>query len=117
MKPSSTLLLALVALLCAPVARAQNGLSDDRVSLPDGPGSIGGVGENTSVNANRGSASFNVPIRLPAGATPAVTVEELGRVGFPYAFPEPGAYRLWVQVRHGGVDRIGAFDVTVRPKG
>jgi hypothetical protein len=38
------------------------------------------------------------------------TAEE---ISFPYAFPEPGAYRLWVQMK--SQDRIltGVFDTTV----
>ncbi len=34
-------------------------------------------------------------------------------LAFPYAFPEPGLYRLWVQARSGGVT-TGVFDVRVR---
>ena len=34
-----------------------------------------------------------------------------GELAFPFAFPTPGAYRVWVQVRHGGRVRTAAFNV------
>ncbi|MBM4185891.1 MAG: hypothetical protein FJ206_01140 [Gemmatimonadetes bacterium] len=37
-----------------------------------------------------------------------------GRVGFPYAFPKGGNYRVWVQIRRGGVILTAPFAVTVR---
>ncbi len=36
-----------------------------------------------------------------------------GRATFPYAFPEPGAYRVWVQVKRHGKVETGSFRVTV----
>ena len=36
-------------------------------------------------------------------------------ISFPYGFPKPGPYRIFVQVKHAGRIVTGAFDVTVSP--
>jgi hypothetical protein len=36
-----------------------------------------------------------------------------GPVTFPYAFPKPGEYRIWVQLKRGGSIVTGAFDASV----
>lgn len=67
-----TSLLTLVG-LCS-LAAAQTGVSDDRVSLPGGPGSLEGVGENISIDPNMGVMRYGVPIEVPRGF-PGVTPE------------------------------------------
>lgn len=53
------------------------GVSDERVSLPEGPGSLEGVGENASLNHSMGLMSFPVNIKAPqgySGMTPSLSL-------------------------------------------
>lgn len=36
-----------------------------------------------------------------------------GKISFPYAFPEPGTYRFWIQMKSKGRILTGVFDTTV----
>jgi RHS repeat-associated protein len=59
--------LCVLLLLTAGPAAAQSGVSDDRVSLPEGAGSVDGFSDNMSVSGNMGLMSYQVPIAVPAG--------------------------------------------------
>ena len=37
-----------------------------------------------------------------------------GTVAIPFAFPNAGPYRIWVQVKRGGQVRTAAFDLDVK---
>lgn len=37
-------------------------------------------------------------------------------LAFPYSFPKPGKYRIWVQIKSGGQVLTGAYDIEVIPK-
>jgi YD repeat-containing protein len=93
----------LAALLCpsAP-ALAQTGVSDDRVSLPEGPGSLEGVGESVRPNLNMGTMSYSVPVPVPAGfagTTPDIALRYdsgagSGAVGIGWSMDVPNIERL-----------------------
>lgn len=46
---------------------------------------------------------------------PASSAKTDGKVSFPYAFPKPGKYHMWVQVKHAGRVLTGVFALEVAP--
>jgi len=56
------------------------------------------------------------PGAMPAMAAMDHGVHAGGEVSFPYAFPQPGRYRLWVQVKRGGRVMTAVFDAWVKPR-
>lgn len=52
---------------------------------------------------NEMDSSHFVPPSIPADAG----------ISFPYAFPRPGSYSVWVQVKHSGRVLTGVFPVKV----
>lgn len=62
-----------------------------------------------------GSSKGDPICQLPPLATMADAMTH-GDLAFPYAFPKPGAYRLWVQVKVRGEIHTGVFDVAVRSR-
>jgi len=52
-----------------------------------------------------------MPMPMPAAEG------DRGQVSFPYELPEPGRYRIWVQVKTAGQILTGVFDVEVARAG
>ena len=55
--------------------------------------------------------------RLAAAPEPPMAPEFGSEVSCPYAFPQPGHYRLWVQIKRSGRILTGVFDADVMPAG
>lgn len=63
-----------------------------------------------------GTISMAAQAIASGSATPVAAIsseDQAYEVTFPYAFPQPGRYRLWVQVRIDGKVQTGGFDVLI----
>jgi RHS repeat-associated protein len=80
---------------CAFAAADKSGVSPNSISLPNGPGSIEGLGESFQPQLNSGTAGYNVPLRVPPGTRGHAPVLQLtyeggsgnGPVGFGWNLP------------------------------
>jgi RHS repeat-associated protein len=64
------MLAALMGLTSAPQgvrAQDRSGVRPEVLSLPDGPGSIEGLGESFEPSASTGTSAYSVPLRVPPG--------------------------------------------------
>lgn len=64
----SVSLLIFISFSCLPYQSfSQTGVSDNRVSLPEGSGGVDGFSDNAQVNSNMGAMSFQVSLEVPTG--------------------------------------------------
>lgn len=88
--------------------------SDGKVFAHIHPGGSGAMAammlaHRTAPDAQK-AAPVSMPMQMPAEGAPAALPN---RVQFPYGFPTPGKYRIFVQMKHGDTIETAAFDANV----
>ncbi len=58
-------------------------------------------------------AGMNMDVNMPMDMGHQHSDPISNTVEFPYGFPSPGRYRIFVQMKHGTTVETGAFDVMV----
>ena len=85
---------------------------------PDGSVAMAAL-ELTQKNSTTGNASTNVEasgnVSGEMGAMDMSMTPRSAEVSFPYGFPKAGEYRIFVQIKRGGVIETGVFDTQVLP--
>lgn len=83
-------------------AQVSTGVSDDRVSLPEGPGSVMGIGEDVNINTSMGMMNYGYRIGVLKGfpgLTPSLSLSYssgagLGVAGIGWSFSMPSIERM-----------------------
>jgi len=63
---------------------------------------------------DRGDTMPDGRLRIAAGDMGTMSAQPLREISFPYAFPSPGHYRVWVQLRIRDTVRTAGFHVAVQ---
>ena len=74
------------------------------------PGGSTGTGMSGMTMPGMAMAGMT-PGRAPGMTTPGDRVDP--EISFPYGFPKPGLYRIFVQVKRAGKIETGVFDANV----
>jgi hypothetical protein len=70
--------------------------------------------ERLASDTARGTLGRRLTDNGALGPFPGHSMAMEGRIGFPYAFPDRGNYRIWVEIRRHGAIETAAFRATVR---
>jgi hypothetical protein len=78
-------------------------------------GTVSMVGQEVFKARDRGDTTSRGRVRVDALPAMSMTGMHMsGEITFPYEFPKPGRYRIWVQVKPAGKVLTGVFDADVR---
>jgi hypothetical protein len=81
-------------------------------------GTVATVAQQAFLLRDRGDTTTRGRLRqaaLDSAGMPAMTAMTMsGELSFPYEFPKPGRYRVWIQVKPKDAVLTGMFDVDVR---
>jgi len=73
------------------------------------------ITERTEADSVPGTLGRRLTAMSPSHAMSMGAMGPPGEFTIPYGFPQPGRYRIWVQVKRNGAIRTAAFDTDVQP--